>query len=191
MKIKDIIKKQTTIIAIAVVLVTLALIGVSYAIFFNVNKNTEDQVITAGNLELTISEFTALTLTEPATEEDALGTNSTNKVTYTVENKDSNLPATYKIYIYGGSGNTIPLSSIKISTDGTSSKVLTSITDKINENNTTYYLVDSGTLAAGASLTTSKNLYVWLDEELVADEIAGQQLNLQLYVVSEVDEENA
>ena len=54
MKIKDIIKKQTTIIAIAVVLVIITVIGVSYAIFFNVNRNTTDQVITAGNLSVTI-----------------------------------------------------------------------------------------------------------------------------------------
>ena len=38
MKIKDIIKKQTTIIAIAVILITIAVIGVSYAIFFDVSS---------------------------------------------------------------------------------------------------------------------------------------------------------
>ena len=45
MKIKDIIKKQTTIIAIAVILVTITVIGISYAIFFDVKTNSKDQVI--------------------------------------------------------------------------------------------------------------------------------------------------
>ena len=57
MKIKDIIKKQTTIIAIAVILVTITVIGVSYAIFFDVKTNSRDQVITAGTLKLTVSEY--------------------------------------------------------------------------------------------------------------------------------------
>ena len=184
MKIKDIIKKQTTIIAIAVILVTIAVIGVSYAIFFNVNKNTDDQVITAGNLELTVSGISALKLTEPMTTADGL---ASNPIRYTVVNTDSNLPATYSLYIYGGNGNNIPLSSIKISTDGTSSTILTSIPDTINENGATYYRIDTGSLDAGATGTT-KNLRIWIDEDLVADEINNGNLNLQLYVVSEVDE---
>ena len=184
MKIKDIIKKQTTVIAIAVILVTIAVIGVSYAIFFNVNKNTEDQVITAGNLELTVSGISALTLTEPITTTEALGK---EPISYTVVNTDSNLPASYSLYIYGGSGNTIPLSSIKVSTDGTNSTILSNLTPTISEGSTTYYRIDTGTLEAGASSTT-KSLRIWIDEDLVADEITNGTLNLQLYVVSEVDE---
>lgn len=184
MKIKDIIKKQTTIIAIAVILVTIAVIGVSYAIFFNVNKNTDDQVITAGNLELTVSGISALTLTEPMTTADGL---ASNPISYTVVNKDSNLPASYTLYIYAGSGNNIPLSSIKVSTDGSSSTVLSSLTPTISEGGTTYYQIDTGSLAAAANSTT-KTLRIWIDEDLVADEINNGNLNLQLYVVSEVDE---
>ncbi len=184
MKIKDIIKKQTTIIAIAVVLVTITVIGISYAIFFDVKKNTEDQKITAGTLELTVSGINALKLSEPMSTADGL---ASTPVSYTVVNTDSNLPAAYSLYIYAGNGNTISLSSIKISTDGSSSSVLSSISDTLVENGTTYYRIDSGTLAAGTSGTT-KNLRIWIDEDLVADEINNGNLNLQLYVVSEVQE---
>lgn len=189
MKIKDIIKKQTTVIAIAVILVTIAVIGVSYAIFFNVSRNTDDQIITAGNLELTVSGISALTLTEPMTTADGL---VSNPISYTVVNTDSNLPATYYLYIYAGSGNNIPLNNIKISTDGnatsgSTSTVLSSIAETINENGTTYYRIDSGSLGAQATGTT-KYLRIWIDEDLVADEIENGNLNLQLYVVSEVDE---
>ena len=190
MKIKDIIKKQTTLIAIAVILVTIAVIGVSYAIFFNVNRNTDDQVITAGNLELTVTGLTALTLKEPMTTSEGL---ASSPASYTVENTDSNLPATYSLYIYAGEGNTIDLSTIRISTDGdgtsgSTSTILTSIADTIVEDGTTYYRIDTGDLGAGASSDTSKYIRIWIDEDLVADEINNGNLNLQLYVVSEVDE---
>lgn len=184
MKIKDIIKKQTTIIAIAVILVTIAVIGVSYAIFFNVNRNTDDQIITAGNLELTVSGISALTLKEPMTTADGL---ASNPISYTVVNTASNLPASYSLYIYGGSGNTIPLSSIRVSTDGSSSTILSDLTPTLLENGTTYYQIDTGSLDAAATSTT-KTLRIWIDEDLVADEINNGNLNLQLYVVSEVDE---
>ena len=190
MKIKDIIKKQTTLIAIAVILVTIAVIGVSYAIFFNVNRNTDDQVITAGNLELTVTGLTALTLKEPMTTSEGL---ASSPASYTVENTNSNLPATYSLYIYAGEGNTIDLSTIRISTDGdgtsgSTSTILTSIADTLVEDGTTYYRIDTGDLGAGASSDTSKYIRIWIDEDLVADEINNGNLNLQLYVVSEVDE---
>lgn len=189
MRVKDIIKKQTTIIAIAVILVTIAVIGVSYAIFFNVSKNSADQVITAGTLELTVSGINALTLSEPMTTAEGL---TSKPVSYTVVNTDSNLPASYSLYVYAGSDNNIPLSSIKVSTDGdvssgSTSTILSSIAETINENGTTYYRIDTGSLGAGASGTT-KYLRIWIDEDLVADEINNGNLNLQLYVVSEVNE---
>ena len=189
MKIKDIIKKQTTIIAIAVILVTITVIGVSYAIFFDVKTNSRDQVITAGTLKLTVTDFNALKLSEPMSTTEGL---KSSPVSYTVQNTDSNLPATYSLYIYAGSGNNIPLSSIKISTDGnassgSSSKVLSSIAETIVENGTTYYRIDTGNLNAGASGTT-KYIRIWIDEDLVADEINNGNLNLQLYVVSKVQE---
>ena len=61
MRVKDIIKKQTTIIAIAVVLVAMTAMGASYAIFFDIKKNQDDQVITAGTLKVTISGVSKLT----------------------------------------------------------------------------------------------------------------------------------
>ena len=182
MKIKDIIKKQTTIIAIAVILITIAVIGVSYAIFFDVSRNTQDQVITAGNLRVTIS-ATTVNLSDPMTTSDGL---TSEPITYTPSNTDSNLPATYYLYIYGVSGNTVDLSYVKVSTNGTSASVLTSL-PTITEGTTTYYQIDTGTIASGQT-GTSKSLRLWLDEDLVPDEIAGENLKLNLYIVGEVDE---
>ena len=190
MKIKDIIKKQTTIIAIAVILVTIAVIGVSYALFFSVNKNTEDQVITAGNLALTVSGLTAGQISDTMSETEGL---ASNPITYTVENTSSNLPASYSLYVYGGlkkgdkPANTIPLESIMFSTDGTTAKKLVDQDSVQTDNNQTAYLIDSGTIAA-RSTDPSKSLRIWIDESLLSSEIDAGDLNLQLYIVSEVDE---
>lgn len=190
MKIKDIIKKQTTIIAIAVILVTIAVIGVSYALFFSVNKNTEDQVITAGNLALTVSGLTAGQISDTMSKTEGL---ASNPITYTVENTSSNLPASYSLYVYGGlkkgdkPANTIPLESIMFSTDGTTAKKLVDQDSVQTDNNQTAYLIDSGTIAAG-STDPSKSLRIWIDENLLSSEIDAGNLNLQLYIVSEVDE---
>ena len=190
MKIKDIIKKQTTIIAIAVILVTIAVIGVSYALFFSVNKNTEDQVITAGNLALTVSGLTAGQISDTMSETEGL---ASNPITYTVENTSSNLPASYSLYVYGGlkkgdkPANTIPLESIMFSTDGTTAKKLVDQDSVQTDNNQTAYLIDSGTIAA-RSTDPSKSLRIWIDESLLSSEIDAGNLNLQLYIVSEVNE---
>ena len=190
MKIKDIIKKQTTIIAIAVILVTIAVIGVSYALFFSVNKNKEDQVITAGNLALTVSGLTAGQISDTMSETEGL---ASNPITYTVENTSSNLPASYSLYVYGGleeegkPANTIPLESIMFSTDGTTAKKLVDQESVQTDNNQTAYLIDSGTIAA-KSTDPSKSLRIWIDESLLSSEIDAGNLNLQLYIVSEVDE---
>ena len=190
MKIKNIIKKQTTIIAIAVVLVTIAVIGVSYALFFNVNKNTEDQVITAGNLALTVSGLTAGQINDTMSEAEGL---ASTPITYTVENTNSNLPAAYSLYVYGGvedgnkQANTIPLEAIKFSTDGTTAKSLVDQATVQTDNNQTAYLIDSGTIEAGGT-APSKSLRIWIDETLLSSEIESGNVNLQLYIVSEVNE---
>ena len=184
MKIKDIIKKQTTIIAIAVILVTLAVIGISYALFFQVNTNTVNQEITAGTLTLTVS-FTPSEgeKIEPITTAEGL---TSEPINYTVNN-GGNLPANYILYIGGTSKNTIPLSSIKYSIDGTSSAVVTSGASITGDDGLTYYQFDSSSLTAGGT-SEQKQLRVWVDEDLVSDEINNGNLNLQLYIVSEVNE---
>mgnify|MGYP001123153837 FL=1 len=196
MKVNNIIKKQTTIIAVAVILLTITVIGVSYSIFFDVKKNKNDQVITAGNLKLTVSDITALKLSDPVP--TATGLSST-PVTYTVQNTASNLPADYSIYIYADSTNTMDLSKVKISRDGNATKgntgeVLSSLPQETIEleNGTTKtgYKISTGKLAAKASGSTNY-LRIWVDEDSLDTEISNKTLNLKLYIVSVVDEASA
>lgn len=189
MKMKDIIKKQTTIIAIAVVLVAVAAIGVSYAVFFDVKASKDNQVITAGTLKLTVTGVNTLGITEPMSNANGL---ASSPVSYTVKNTDSNLPATYAIYIYADTDNTVDLSKVKISYDGNASKgntavVLNSIADKFTENGLTYYKINSGDLAAKASGST-QYVRVWLDEDSIDGDISNKKVSLNLYIISEVKE---
>ena len=61
MKVKDIIKRQTTMVAMAVILVVITAIGVSYSVFFDVEKNQSNQTITAGIFKLTVTGNSKLT----------------------------------------------------------------------------------------------------------------------------------
>ncbi len=194
MKIKDIIKKQTTVIAIAVILVVVAAIGLSYSVFFAVKKNSSNQVITAGTLQLTVADISALTLSSPITNTEGL---TSRAVSYTVKNTNSNLPAAYTIYIYADSSNTLDVSKIKVSLDGNASagstfKALNSIasetiTLKDGTTTRTGYKIGSGTIAAGGSEAT-KYIRVWVDEDLITDELVNKKVSLYLHIVSVVQE---
>lgn len=186
MKVMDIIKKQTTLFAIAVVVVAVAAIGISYAVFFEV-KTGDTQVITAGNLKFEVSGVNALTLNAPVT--TATGLKST-AINYTVQNT-GNLPATYSIYIYADATSKIGIDKIKLSTDGTNAKLLNSlassnITLEDGTSVTGYKLTDS-TLNAGAS-GSANSLRIWVDEDLLTTDLSNVQVSLGLCIVSEVQE---
>ncbi len=207
MNVKDIIKKQTTVIAIAVCLVTIAALGVSYALFFDI-KEGSNQVITAGTLKLTISSEngdgepnTPMTnLTEPMSNDEGM---KSNPVKYTLKNT-GNLPASYKLYICVATDNVIDKKSIRVSTkddeykslgestigEENSNNYFPKSTETIDENMTECYLIDEGTIKASETEAT-KSLRVWIDEEEINDDLDGEKVDLDLYLVSEVDEATA
>ena len=210
MKVKDIIKKQTTIIAVAVVLVAMAAISVSYAIFFDIKKNENNQVITAGTLKVTVTGSTAIS--SPEVLDNASGkTSTTNKVNITLQNDDkavtgaSNLPSSYELYLYADDDNAVDLNSVRIMIEGrdTDGRALSSFaeggipipagSDGCVGAGTSAgqkcfgYKIFADNLAKGASITNT--LRVWVDDT-GADEITGK-LSLRLYAVNDVDEDAA
>lgn len=201
MKLKDIIKKQTLLIIVTVVAVVSTTIGVSYAVFFDVKKNNKDQEVTAGILRVKLSNFEALDLNEPY--DETTGLTTTPPVTYTIQNTDSNLPARYTIAIYANPANTIPLNTIRVSTDGTTSAILTTkecikgedgnCKPAADNPNSYYWIIDSsedsGAVPAGQS-SASKSIRVWVDSNALGDGIEAT-VDLNLYIESEVDETSA
>ncbi len=192
MKISDIIKKQTTIIVLAVLVVTITAIGVSYSVFFDVKSNKNNQVVTAGTLKVSLTNVNTLKPTEPLSTGEGL---KMTPLSYTVSNPQasSSLPATYKLYIGASSNNNVDLSKIKISnegdaTTGQNAKLLNSLTKitSIDGVSGTFYEVGSGKVAVGATEPT-KYLRIWVDEEN-APAMVNQKIQLELYIVSVVDE---
>ena len=51
----------------------------------------------------------------------------------------------------------------------------------------TGYKIGSGTIAAGGSEAT-KYIRVWVDEDLITDELVNKKVSLYLHIVSEVQE---
>lgn len=100
MNFKDNIKKQSYVIAISVICLALLVSGTSYALFFQVNTNTNNQVIETGTLSVTYganSKAISETNLVPMSDEDAL-TKETLVSTLSVENKGT-LPAEYVLRI--------------------------------------------------------------------------------------------
>lgn len=201
MKLKDIIKKQTLIIVLTVAIVTISTISVSYAVFFDVKKNSEDQVITAGTLTATITNPSGIAPTEVLP--DAEGIIST-PLTYTIDNTGS-LPVHYRLCVFAAPGNTIPLDKFKISTDGTTYKNLVQ-TSPSNKNaaaeaeigakysglaDKSCYIIAEENVKARSNPAVAepqnRSIRIWVSSELYADGADGQ-VNIELHFDTEVDE---
>ena len=191
MNIKNIIKKQTTVIAIAVVLVAVTAIGVSYSLFFDVKGSDKNQVVTAGTLNVTFNNKDSISQIKADVLTDSEGLAST-PISYTINNS-GNLPATYKLYIVLGSDSAVAANNIRLSLDGDTTKGITAktLTELTSASDTgisgTVYQVESSTVEANKSLPT-KYLRVWVKE---SDSAINGKLQLSLHIVSEVNEATA
>ena len=98
MNYKALIKKQSTVMAIVVICLTIATIGVSYALFFQIEANSNNQIVTAGTLDVSYGSGTsAISATElvPMSDSEALSSETMTGTIY-IENKGS-LPANYEV----------------------------------------------------------------------------------------------
>ncbi len=205
MNYKAMIKKQSTIILIAVICLTIATIGVSYALFFQVETNSNNQIVTAGSLNVSYgsgsSSINATNLL-PMSDEEAL-TSSTMTGTIYVENKGS-LPAEYEVAI----GNDIE--SFEARTDKTDTDELLShdfirvaayrngeliveptTLSSLNKSleDASLYTLFNGTLdiTGTGNSTMTIVIKVWIDEE-APEEIIGDYVYLKMEIISEVDD---
>ena len=101
-----IFKRETKVIAYVVICLTLVVMGVSYALFLQVNDNKENQVVTAGSLEITYDKGNVVTIPEdslenclmPQGDETGIGTGG---CTYELSIYNSGtLPMQYDLLIY-------------------------------------------------------------------------------------------
>ena len=138
--IKDVLKRQTTIIAVAVIGICLCLMGVSYAIFFDIDKGNS-QTVTSGTLTVQFAETkngfltNASSLEGPVEAEpksDADGETS-DGYQFSVTNTGT-LPMKYNIYLYedpsvdGSVGERLDKQYIKVKLDDGDITTLDSLT---------------------------------------------------------------
>lgn len=213
MNYRNIVKRETKVIAYVVICLTLVVIGVSYAMFLQVNKNTDNQVVETGTLVVTykngngedISSGDIVTnnwCLEPMSDEEA---SMMSECTYKLNilNRGS-LPANYKLIMFNNvegleGGQTFVDHSIirlelkkgkeTLESIGTFNLNEMKHTDEtVNETaqNNIHYVLDEGILEAGSDITYS--VQTWLNEALATQAVGGQYVYLKLEVNSVVSE---
>ena len=190
-------KRQTFIITVSIIGLSVVLLGTSYALFFRTNQSTQDQVVSTGTLLIDIPNPQARLASDlyPKTESE---TDSNDEYTFTVRNTGT-LPTKYEVIIYNDGdenlNNAIEHEYLMVSFDGGTASSLEDLprtadtVDITNENNIKYILSSNNTLApsgeSGSSATHT--IKIWLDVNAPSSTI-NKDINLEIAVNGEVDE---
>lgn len=203
MNYKSIIKKQGFVIAICVICLAIVLTGTSYALFFQVNTNTENQVVEAGTLSVTYgAQSQKITETNliPMTDAEALRS-STISSTIFIEN-DGTLPANYILKIgedwdvfleredFLDTDELVNLDYVRVAVYINGEVIVSPTTITDLELYDDMYILKNGSLDVPSTGNSTETLVVkvWLDSNIPTTEI-GKYLFLKLDVVSLVDED--
>ncbi len=210
MNYKKVFKRETKVIALAVICMAIVLIGGSYALFFKVNSNSNNQVVEAGALVIRYDNGNVITVNEddesncltPMSDDEGSG-NAGCKFTLSVHNTGT-LPMNYQLLIYNDQAS-IPAGgtfadhnyikhslSKKVSNQNTSDEASIVINDKKTIGSITELNQDNKkvleTSMIHANETVEFTLKLWIDENAPVD-IIGQYVYLKLDVSGEVDDD--
>ncbi len=190
--IKDVLKRQTVVIAVAVIGVCLCLMGVSYAVFFDIDKGNA-QTITSGDLTIQFSKGQDITTaTKPQSDSDGVK----NSYEFSVTNNGS-LPMNYNIYLYNdptaGSNEDlelIPHDYLRVQLDNEEIQNLNLFTEA-DVNGVNMRKINTKDLTVGDKDDTDNNvkahsIKIWIDEDAPED-IIGNTIALQLVVLGEAE----
>ena len=208
MNINNVIKKQTTVIALTVIGICIGLLGISYAIFFKVDDSTNVQTVSSGSLVVQFGEGSKIT-TEmlPQTDEEGMATTG---YSFSVTNKGS-IDMLYDIFIYNdpdASNDTnnimLPHQYIKVSIDGSDPVLLSELEDSgvtvtSDSNYSSYNLTGENNIkrvvgkdifvrAAGSGKDVNTHIIkLWITEDAPTS-IIGNTVALEIQVFGEADE---
>ena len=172
-------KVQFLVMAFCVFGLVAVLVGSSYAIFSDVSDQGDYNTVTAGTLQLSYEDTQSLSLSNLYPVSDVEGMTGEG-YTFTVRNIGT-LPSDYKVMIQddesmiqadGCSDHLMPKANIKISVDGGTPFLLSSI----EESN---YMITTGNLQPGDSVTHV--VKVWIDEAS-GNEILGTHFHGKVVV---------
>ena len=185
----NVLKRQTTIIAITVIALCIGVLGVSYAVFFKVDSS-KTQVVTSGDLTIQF-ETTKNTITSAnLPQSDYEGKN--NAYSFSVTNKGT-LDMKYDIYIYNdpdaaGKGTPIPHEWLRVQLDNQEIKNLDQYTEETTDGDDTpkrkINLSDLIVKAKGAADqkdVATHVIRIWIDED-APESIIGNIVALKVEV---------
>lgn len=208
MNYKQNLKKQSYIIAVSAILLAIVISGTSYALFFQVDTNSSNQVVETGNLSVTYGDNSqAITDTElvPMTDIEALGSSTLVSTIY-VQNEGS-LPANYSLTIendketFKKDGYSEAVDDflnhdyIRVAVYKNGEMILepTTLSDlTLSEENASIYELHSGSLdvSSTGNSTVTYAIKVWIASDAPVD-IIGDFVYLKVNVISIVDEDKA
>ncbi len=188
----QIIKTQTKVLAYVVVCLVILIMGSSYALFFQVKHNTNNQVIQAGSLSITYTEGSKIDFTknpecfEPMTD-DVAKTITTCTYTLSVKNNSGSLPSVFKLNINKDTTNTADLTKLKVlvkKQSGTTFNAMSNFPKALTNTATNTLFTES----IASNTTNVYQIQIYADETKIDDtKDDGQTIALKIEGVGEVD----
>ncbi len=178
MYINKLIKKQVMLILATVVLVGTLAVTTSFAVFEETKSNATDQKMTIGNLDVTYTGGSAISITDINPMTDSTALSKTNNIyTFTIKNTGT-VPYNFKVKVINNpsyTSNLLPHQYIRYSlNNGTASTLGSGQGD---------YELTSGVIEAGA--TNTYNLRLWVADAStyrLPNSALGQEIHLKIFV---------
>ena len=172
---KNIFQRETKLATYIIVCCTILVLGISYAVFFQVNQNSNNQVVEAGDLTFTYQDGNQITNAnngfcfEPMSDDEAGLYASNCSYQFSVQNTGS-LMGSYTLTLTANSSNNAPAEQLKVILKRQNAEgVLETVEGypkKISEI-TNGILLENGEVNVGESIVYSIQIYV--DESTVTD----------------------
>ena len=183
MNYKDIIKKQSFIIVVSIVVMSVILLGTSYALFNQTDSSTNNQVVTSGSLVIDYSTSDSQALISGDVVPEDIDTGFKIRI-----NNTGTLPMEYNILVYTTDTNEVAHSNIKVQLDNGEEKYLntypkTADTASKTNMNEIIYIIGTSSVEAQNDTDSDQKVHdvkVWLDTE--DESIIGQHMGVKARV---------
>ena len=172
---KNIFQRETKLATYIIACCTILVLGISYAVFFQVNQNSNNQVVEAGDLTFTYQDGNQITNAsdnfcfEPMSDDEANLYGSECSYQFSVQNTGS-LMGSYTLTLNATESNTAPSTQVKVILKKQNAEGVLETVEGYPEtlgNISNGVLVENATINTGESIVYSIQLYV--DESTVVD----------------------
>ena len=172
---KNIFQRETKLATYIIACCTILVLGISYAVFFQVNQNSNNQVVEAGDLTFTYQDGNQITNAsdnfcfEPMSDDEANLYSSECSYQFSVQNTGS-LMGSYTLTLNATESNTAPSTQVKVILKKQNAEGVLETVEGYPQtlgNISNGVLVENATINTGESIVYSIQLYV--DESTVSD----------------------